>query len=99
MVLHRFGAEPCPEAPNPLVWPDREARGRISARQYRGTVINLRAGDVTADVARAHGGPLASPVDGGTDLPDQRPRPAPVDPPASGYFPMVHSSAPPPHRR
>src|SRR3546814_12447429 len=89
MVLHRFGAEPCPEAPNPLVWPDREARGRMSERQYRGTVINLSAGDVTAAVDRAHGGRLASLVVGGMELLVQRPSTAPIDPLSWGCFPMV----------
>src|SRR3546814_11180262 len=89
MVLHRFGAEPCPEAPNPLVWPDREARGRMSERQYRGTVINLSAGDVTAAVDRAHGGRVASLVVGGLELPVQRPSTAPIGPHSWDFCPIA----------
>src|SRR3546814_2551441 len=92
MVLHRFGAEPCPEAPNPLVWPDREARGRMSERQYRGTVINLSAGDVTAAVDRAHGGRLASLVVGGMELLVQRPSTAPIAPLSWGCRSEEHTS-------
>src|SRR3546814_10529798 len=61
----------------------------MSERQYRGTVINLSAGDVTAAVDRAHGGRLASLVVGGMELLAQRPTTAPIDPLSWGCFPMV----------
>src|SRR3546814_11191940 len=61
----------------------------MSERQYRGTVINLSAGDVTAAVDRAHGGRLATLVVGGMELLVQRPTTAPIDPLSWGCFPMV----------
>src|SRR3546814_21201477 len=61
----------------------------MSERQYRGTVINRSAGDVTAAVDRAHGGRLASLVVGGMELLVQRPTTAPIDPLSWGCFPLV----------